>query len=197
MKNKISYIKGEQKKITGLAHAHFRLKILLLVLISTIFVFIDFVLTNKLQGGESMRLTSPAFENNGYIPKKFTCDGEDISPGLEISGIPDKTQSLALVMDDPDAPMGTWVHWVVFDIPVTNHIDENSIPGKQGINDFRRRNYGGPCPPSGTHRYFFKIYALDKKLDLSEGVSKQDLEKAMQGHILDKAELIGLYKRSR
>lgn len=180
-----------------LAHAHFRLKILLLILITTIFIFTDFVLTNKLQGGENMRLTSPAFENNGYIPKKFTCDGEDINPALEIYDIPAKTQSLALIVDDPDAPMGTWVHWVIFDIPVINRLDENSIPGKQGINDFGRQDYGGPCPPSGTHRYFFKIYALDKRLDLSEGISKQDLEKAMQGHILDKVELIGLYKRNR
>lgn len=144
-----------------------------------------------------MRLTSPAFENNGHIPKKFTCDGEDISPGLEISDVPDKTQSLALIVDDPDAPMGTWVHWVVFDIPVISRVEENSIPGRQGRNDFGRKDYGGPCPPSGTHRYFFKLYALDKILNLSEGIIKQDLEKAMQGHILDKVELIGLYKRSR
>lgn len=147
------------------------------------------------KGGEQMRLTSPEFENNKFIPQKFTCDGEDISPVLELSDIPDKTQSLALIVDDPDAPMGTWVHWVVFDIPVISRIDENSIPGKQGRNDFGRKDYGGPCPPSGTHRYFFKVYALDKKLNLAEGISKQDLEKAMQGHIVDKAELVGLYKR--
>lgn len=168
-----------------------------IILITIIFVLGNFILTNKLQGGEDMKLTSPAFENNELIPKKFTCDGEDISPGLEISDIPDKTQSLALIVDDPDAPMGTWVHWVVFDIPVITRIEQNSIPGKQGINDFGRKNYGGPCPPSGTHRYFFKLYALDKKLELAEGINKQDLEEAMQRHILDKAELIGLYKRNR
>lgn len=165
------------------------------ILITIIFISANLILINKTQGGGQMRLTSPAFENNGYIPKKFTCDGEDINPALEISDIADKAQSLALIIDDPDAPMGTWVHWVVFNIPIITRIEENSIPGKQGRNDFGRRDYGGPCPPSGTHRYFFKIYTLDKKLDLAEGISKQDLENAMQGHILDKAELIGLYKR--
>ncbi|MBU1998184.1 MAG: YbhB/YbcL family Raf kinase inhibitor-like protein, partial [Candidatus Omnitrophica bacterium] len=104
------------------------------------------------------------------------------------------------IMDDPDAPRGTWVHWVIYDIPVIPAcrqagivIAENSIPGKQGTNSFGKINYGGPCPPSGTHRYFFKIYALDKKLNLGEGINKEELEKAMQGHILAKAEIIGLY----
>ena len=109
--------------------------------------------------------------------------------------IPKEAQSLSLIVDDPDAPMGTWVHWVVFDIPITNRIRKNSIPGRQGINDFGRENYGGPCPPSGTHRYFFRICALDEKLNLKEGITKGALEKAMQPHILDKAELVGLYKR--
>ncbi|MCM8781826.1 MAG: YbhB/YbcL family Raf kinase inhibitor-like protein [Candidatus Omnitrophica bacterium] len=143
-----------------------------------------------------MKISSPDFENNGFIPKKFTCQGKDVNPSLIIENIPAGTKCLALIVDDPDAPMGTWVHWVVYDIPVISKIEENSIPGKQGINDFRRKNYGGPCPPSGTHRYFFKIYALDAILGLKEGVTKTDLEKAMQGHILDKAELIGLYKKS-
>lgn len=142
-----------------------------------------------------MKLTSPEFKHNEMIPKKFTCQGEDINPALVIDGVPKTAKSLALVVDDPDAPMGTWVHWVVFDIGVVSKIDENSIPGKQGINDFGRKNYGGPCPPSGAHRYFFKIYALDKNLGLKEGIDKASLEKAMQGHILDKAELIGLYKK--
>ncbi len=143
-----------------------------------------------------MKLTSPEFENNKLIPRKFTCQGADVNPSLNIEGAPEKAQSLALVIDDPDAPMGTWVHWVVFDIPMVSRIDENSVPGKQGINDFGRKNYGGPCPPSGTHRYFFKIYTLDKTLGLREGISKEELESAMQGHILDKAELIGLYKKT-
>ncbi|MBL7131808.1 MAG: YbhB/YbcL family Raf kinase inhibitor-like protein [Candidatus Omnitrophica bacterium] len=142
-----------------------------------------------------MKITSKEFEHNQYIPGKFTCQGQDVNPGLTIEDIPEAAQSLALIMDDPDAPMGTWVHWVVFDIPVTNKVGENSIPGKLGTNDFGRKNYGGPCPPSGTHRYFFKIYALDQKLDLQEGVSKEDLEQAMEGHVLDQAELIGLYKK--
>ena len=142
-----------------------------------------------------MKLTSPDFENNKMIPRKFTCEGEDVNPTLIIEDIPAGTKSLALIVDDPDAPMGTWVHWAVYDIPVVSRIDEDSIPGKQGINDFRKKDYGGPCPPSGTHRYFFKIYALDKELALGERVDKKALEKAMQGHIVDKAELIGLYKR--
>jgi len=142
----------------------------------------------------NMKLTSPDFENNKMIPRKFTCEGADVNPTLVIEDIPAGTKSLALIVDDPDAP-GTWVHWVVYDIPVVSRIDEDSIPGKQGMNDFRRKDYGGPCPPSGTHRYFFKLYALDKELALGERVDKKALEKAMQGHILDKAELIGLYKR--
>ena len=142
-----------------------------------------------------MKLTSPEFKNNDTIPMKFTCQGEDVSPALEIKGVPNGAKSLALIVDDPDAPMGIWVHWVVYDIPVVSRIEENSIPGKQGMNNFGRRDYGGPCPPSGTHRYFFKLYALDKKLNLKEGVTKKELEKAMDGHILEKAELVGLYKR--
>ena len=142
-----------------------------------------------------MRLTSPEFENNGHIPRKFTGLGDDINPALIIDDIPAETKSLTLIVDDPDAPMGMWVHWVVFDIPVVSQIEENTIPGKQGINNFDKKNYGGPCPPSGTHRYFFKIYALDTQLNLKEGISKSDLEEAMKRHILDKAELIGLYKK--
>ena len=144
-----------------------------------------------------MKISSPEFENNQFIPKKFTCQGKDINPTLIIEGAPEETISLALIVDDPDAPMGMWVHWVVFDIPVVNRIKEDSIPGKQGINDFGRKDYGGPCPPLGTHRYFFKIYALDAMLNLQEGVSKKELERVMEPHILDKAELIGLYKKER
>lgn len=143
-----------------------------------------------------MKIASPEFENNKFIPQKFTCEGQDINPALIIEDIPDGTQSLALIMDDPDAPMGTWVHWVVYDIPAVSRIEENSVPGKLGVNNLGKKVYHGPCPPSGVHRYFFKIYALDKQLDLKGGMSKGALEKAMQGHILDKAELIGLYKRS-
>jgi len=142
-----------------------------------------------------MKLTSPEFQNNKLIPKKFTCQEDDVSPPLIIEDIPAEAKSLALIVDDPDATTGTWVHWVVFDIPVISKIEENSIPGKRGTNDFGRKDYGGPCPPSGTHRYFFKIYALKEKLNLDEGIRKEDLEEVMQEHILDKAELIGLYKK--
>jgi len=148
-----------------------------------------------LKGGETMKLTSPEFANNQFIPAKFTCEGDDINPSLIIEDIPRQAKSLALIIDDPDAPAGIWVHWVVYDIPLVLRIEENSVPGKQGINDSRRKEYGGPCPPSGTHRYFFKIYALDTMLNLGEGVNKVGLEKSMQGHIVDKAELVGLYKK--
>ncbi len=142
-----------------------------------------------------MKLTSPEFQNNKLIPKKFTCQGDDVSPPLIIEDIPAEAKSLALIVDDPDATTGAWVHWVVFDIPVVSKIEENSIPGKQGTNDFGRKDYGGPCPPSGTHRYFFKIYALAEKLNLDEGIRKEDLEEIMQEHVLEKTELIGLYKK--
>ena len=120
---------------------------------------------------------------------------QDISP-LVIEGVPSQAKSLALIVDDPDAPSGTWVHWVVYDIPLLPRIEEHSVPGKLGANDSGGRDYGGPCPPSGTHRYFFKLYALDKIFNAAEGISKKDLEKMMQGHIVEKAELVGLYKRS-
>lgn len=142
-----------------------------------------------------MEVRSPEFENGKKIPRKFTCEGGDFNPSLIIGDIPAGAKSLALIVDDPDAPMGTWVHWVSFNIPVVSRIDEDSIPGKQGINDFGRKEYGGPCPPSGIHRYFFKLYALDNVLDLNEGINNEALEEAVEGHILDKAELIGLYKK--
>lgn len=144
-----------------------------------------------------MKLESLEFENNKFIPEKFTCDGEDINPGLIIEDIPEGTKRLAFIVEDPDAPMGTWVHWVVFNIHVTDIIEENTVPGTQGINDFRKLEYGGPCPPSGTHRYFFKLYALDEKLHIEEGCKKKDLEEAMEGHILATAELVGLYQRAK
>lgn len=142
-----------------------------------------------------MKLSSFDFEHEGYIPEKFTCDGEDISPSLIIEDIPEETKRLALIVDDPDAPSGTWIHWIVFNIHVTEVIEEGEVPGTQGLNDFRKLEYGGPCPHSGTHRYFFKLYALDTKLDLEEGCRHKDLLKTMEGHILAEAELIGLYQR--
>ena len=144
-----------------------------------------------------MRISSPEFEQNQAMPKRLSCQGEDVNPLLIIDGIPKDAKALALIVDDPDAPSGTWVHWVVYDISVVGRIEENSIPGKQGMNSAGKRDYHGPCPPSGTHRYFFKIYALDKMLNLGEGLNKEELEQAIEGHILDKAELIGLYKKTR
>ena len=147
-----------------------------------------------------MRLTSPAFENNQLIPSKYTCDGEDINPPLRIEGVPEETKSLVLIVDDPDAPLGTWDHWIVWNIdPSTSLIEENKVPegAIEGKNDFGKNSYGGPCPPSGTHRYHFKLYALDKKLQLDSSSEREAVEKAMEGHILDWAELIGLYGRNK
>ena len=142
-----------------------------------------------------MKITSSAFGHNASIPTRFTCQGEDINPPLTISGIPEGTKTMALIVDDPDAPAKTWIHWVVFNIPPMAEIAQDNIPGTQGYNDFGRNDYGGPCPPSGTHRYFFKIYALDTELSLKEGSTKQQLLMAMDGHLLGQAELIGLYKK--
>lgn len=146
----------------------------------------------------TLKINSPVFEHNGRIPLKYTCDGADINPPLRVENIPAGAKSLALIVDDPDAPGGTWVHWVVWNIaPDTREIKEHSVPSgaKEGVNDFRRRRYGGPCPPSGIHRYFFKLYALDEILGLDTSTNKANLVKAMHGHILGQAELIGLYTR--
>jgi len=145
-----------------------------------------------------MELTSNAFENNGFIPPKYTCDGDNISPPLDISNVPNSAQSLALVVDDPDAPGGDWVHWLVWNIsPNLGKIPEGEAPenSSQGTTDFGQSEYGGPCPPSGTHRYQFKLYALDTNINLDSVAQKANLEAAMQGHILDQAILFGLYKR--
>lgn len=145
-----------------------------------------------------LKITSPVFVTNGYIPARYSCDGADINPPLEIAGVPTGTKSLALIVDDPDAPVGMWVHWVVWNIdPATREIPEDSVPrgASQGKNDWKRNSYGGPCPPSGVHRYFFKLYALDAKLTLGTGTTKSELERAMAGHLLARSELIGLYKR--
>jgi len=150
-----------------------------------------------------IKVTSPAFENEGMIPAKYTCDGEDISPPLQWDAVPEGTRSIALISDDPDAPMGMWVHWVLFNLPAdARELKENIPPdktlpngAKQGTSDFGRIGYGGPCPPGGTHRYFFKIYALDAELNLQAGARKRDLLKAMEGHILGQGQLMGKYKR--
>lgn len=144
-----------------------------------------------------MRLTSAAFDDGGDIPAKYTCDGDDISPPLKIDDVPDEARSLALVMDDPDAPMGTFDHWVVWNMPVDlEEIPEGTEPeGTPGKTDFGKMGYGGPCPPSGTHTYRFKLYALDKELDLAEGATKEELQKAMEGSIVAQHTLEGDYSR--
>ncbi len=141
-----------------------------------------------------MELTSPAFTHEGMIPDRYTCDGADVSPELGIEGVPEGTVSLVLVMDDPDAPGGTWDHWVVFDIPVTASVPEDvGATGTGGLNSWQRTGYGGPCPPSGTHRYFFTVLALDAELDLAEGATKVEVMAAAEGHVLDEAVLMGTY----
>lgn len=145
-----------------------------------------------------MQIESSAFVNNQSISAKYTCDGENVSPPLKISAVPESTVSLALIVDDLDAQGGTFVHWVVWNIGAKiSEIFEGVLPqgAIEGVNDFGKNGYGGPCPPTGVHRYLFKVYALDQQLDLSTASSKNDLEKAMSGHIIDKAEIVGLYQR--
>jgi len=148
----------------------------------------------------AMKLTSSAFTSNTNLPAKYTCDGQGINPPLLISEVPTNAQSLALISDDPDAPSGTFVHWLVWNIdPKTTEIKENSVPvgSNLGKTSAGRTGYIAPCPPSGTHRYTFKLYALDIKLDLTPNAGKDNLDKTMQGHILDSAEIIGLYQRTK
>jgi len=158
------------------------------------------------QGGVIMplELKSPDFSSGESIPKQLTCDGADISPALAWNDPPGGTQSFALIADDPDAPVGTWVHWVLFDLPANARALPQNVPkqeqladgSRQGRNDFRKIGYGGPCPPPGKpHRYFFKLYALDMKLNLKPGATKKDVERAMQGHILAQGEWMGRYAR--
>lgn len=145
-----------------------------------------------------MKLTSPAFGHNQDIPSKFTCDGENVNPPLSFLDIPENTKSLVLIVDDPDAQAKIWIHWTVFNIdPTVSEIAKNCVPqgGVEGMTDFGKPGYGGPCPPSGTHRYFFKLYALDITLNLSQNADKKAIEDAMQGHIFASAELVGLYSR--
>jgi len=152
----------------------------------------------------TIQITSPAFKEGQPIPKKHTCEGPDLSPALEWTGVTEGSKSLALICDDPDAPMGIWVHWVLFNLPpdakgLAENVAKKPVldnGARQGVNDFKRPGYGGPCPPPGKpHRYFFKLYALDAKLDLEEGAKKKDVEKAMEGHVLAQGQLMGTYKR--
>lgn len=144
----------------------------------------------------TLSISSTAFKNEADVPSKYTCDGEDINPPLRISGMPEGAKTMVLIVDDPDAPVGVWDHWIVWNIPAdTTSIPEDSVPGVQGINSWGRNDWGGPCPPSGTHRYIFKLYALDVELDIEAESDKTDLETAMEGHVLEQAELIGKYSR--
>jgi Raf kinase inhibitor-like YbhB/YbcL family protein len=146
----------------------------------------------------SFQLSSPVFAGGGSILTVHTCDGRGTSPPLAISGVPAEAQSLVLIMDDPDAPVGVWVHWVIWNIPPrTTELREDEIPegSSQGRNSWQRTGYGGPCPPSGSHRYFFRLYALDSTLTLPASAGKGEVERAMKGHILAEAELMGMYKR--
>lgn len=147
-----------------------------------------------------IQLSSPAFQDGGQIPKQYTCDGQNISPPLEWTGVPQEAKSLVLIVDDPDAPSGAFLHWVLFNLePGLTELPEGVTPGslgEQAANDFRKPGYGGPCPPKGpAHSYFFKLYALDRTLSLGAGATKQDAEKAMQGSVLAQGQMIGKYGR--
>jgi hypothetical protein len=151
-----------------------------------------------------LKVSSPAFQEGDLIPQTYTCDGRNVSPPMAWAGAPADAKSFALICDDPDAPVGTWVHWVLFNVPAgTSELPENVAPEKtlafgerQGRNSWGKIGYGGPCPPGGTHRYFFRVYALDTLLSLEAGASREQVDKAMQGHILAQGHLMGRYRRS-
>jgi Raf kinase inhibitor-like YbhB/YbcL family protein len=150
-------------------------------------------------GGAKMKITSSAFQQGANIPSKFSCDGANTSPPLEVADAPSGAKSLVLIVDDPDAPSGLFTHWAVWNIsPQASTIAEGSTPkGVQGTNDFGKSGYGGPCPPSGTHRYYFKIFALDRQLDLPFGAKRGKLDEAMRGHVIAQGELMGRYSRKK
>ncbi len=174
-------------------------------LIVVLILIYPFMTNAETKGGKEMKITvtSTAFTEGGMIPRQYTCDGSDMSPPLSWSGIPEGAKSIAIIADDPDAPGGMWVHWVVYNLPPDLKGLPENVPaqktlangGIQGQTDFRRIGYGGPCPPSGTHRYFFKVYALDAMLALDPGAIKKRLLNAMEGHILAEGELMGKYRR--
>jgi Raf kinase inhibitor-like YbhB/YbcL family protein len=169
-----------------------------LVLFILIFI-VSYVMGESGAKTDAFKISSPAFENGGEIPKKYTCDGVNVNPSLKIENVPPNTKSLALIFDDIDAPGGSYVHWILWDIdPMIKEIKGNSVPegGVQGMNDFKKRSYGGPCPPKRAHRYVFKIFALDRLLNLNPNFTKKDLVKTMEGHILSRAQLKGVYKRN-
>jgi Raf kinase inhibitor-like YbhB/YbcL family protein len=179
--------------------------VIIIVLIGIFFLKIFFINQPHIEKSENnttikgvMKITSNAFGNNSPIPSTYSCNGSNINPPLSFSDIPQGTKTLALIMDDPDAPVGTFVHWVIFNIPITiTMVTEHMtiVNAIEGINGIGRKGYTGPCPPSGTHRYFFKLYALDTSINLDEKADKYALEQAMQGHIINKAVLIGLFSK--
>jgi Raf kinase inhibitor-like YbhB/YbcL family protein len=179
--------------------------VLIAFCIAILFTMQTLLAKNRQKEGTPMELqvTSTAFQQGGVIPAQYTCDGADISPPLTWTKGPGSTQSYALIADDPDAPMGTWVHWVAYNIPATaTSLSENVVKKEslsdgtvQGVNDFKRYGYGGPCPPGGTHRYFFKVYALDTVLKTGPGLTKKKLLREIEGHILGQGELMGTYSR--
>lgn len=186
---------------------------LIFILISVFFIFshqnlnvennnLEHDIIKSMEDTKELILTSPAFEHNGQIPSKYTCDGEDLNPPLSISGVDPNAKSLVLIMEDPDVPKhlredGMWNHWIKFNIPIDiNTVEEGIEPqGRGGKGTSGNIEYHGPCPPDGEHRYLFMLYTLDAELDLKEGVSKEVVKSAMTGHILQKTELIGLYSR--
>ncbi len=171
-----------------------RLSIFLLSLSFLVFS-VSYTLSQEQKAGE-LKITSPVFDRD--IPRKYTCDGKNINPPLEIKNVPPGSKSLALIVDDLDAPRKTFVHWVLWNIdPEVKEIKENSVPkgAVQGKNDFKKNSYGGPCPPSRTHRYVFKVFALDVRLDLGSNSTAIDLQNVMKGHLIAEAQLVGLYRR--
>ena len=168
-------------------------------IISGVVVILLAVIASFAAEGAKMKITSSAFQEGGNIPSKFTCDGSDTSPPLQITGVPSEAKSLVLIADDPDAPSGLFTHWLVWNIPPqTNSISEGSAPkGVHGTNDFGKPDYKGPCPPPGTHRYSFKIYALDRELDLRGGAKRSQLDAAIKGHVVAQGVLVGRYARKK
>jgi Raf kinase inhibitor-like YbhB/YbcL family protein len=146
---------------------------------------------------KTLGISSTAFRDGEMIPAKYTCDGINVNPPLDIKNVPENAICLALIVDDPDAPVSAWTHWLVWNMPVTQHIKEDTVHGVEGLNDFQQQHYGGPCPPSGIHRYFFKVYALDALLELPANTKKLALERAMSNHIIAFGELVGLYQRQK
>jgi Raf kinase inhibitor-like YbhB/YbcL family protein len=150
-------------------------------------------------GGANLQVTSSAFKDGGDIPSKFSCDGANTSPPLQISDVPAGAKTLVLIVDDPDASSGLFTHWMAWNLsPQTGIVAEGSAPGGvRGTNDFGKSGYGGPCPPSGSHRYYFRVFALDRKLDLSSGAKRSQLNAAMKGHVIGQGELVGRYSRKK